>query len=227
MQIASARSSETARIGAARVVSECCLGPVSTNRTAMESFTSRSCAHSYHWPAYAWVETRYAADMPEASIPSARDSATPRERVLVSACLVGRECRFDGRAKTDRVLQRELASEHVEIVPFCPEEHGGLGTPRPPSWLESESASAVLAGRERVVTDAGVDVTPQFLTGAEGALSVCRTHAIRRAFLKERSPSCGVCQTHANGKLVDGPGVTTALLQRHGIEVHGVEGLRE
>lgn len=157
----------------------------------------------------------------------AKSSATQRERVLVSACLVGRECRYNGHAKTDRVLLRELASEHVEIVPFCPEEHGGLGTPRPPSWLESESASAVLDGIERVVTDAGVDVTPQFLKGAEGALSVCRTHAIRRAFLKERSPSCGVCQTHANGNLVDGPGVTTALLQRHGIEVHGVEGLRE
>lgn len=170
-------------------------------------------------------EAEYAARMDTER--DSKSGSAPRERVLVSACLVGRPCRYNGRAKTDGVLQRALASEHVEIVPFCPEEHGGLGTPRPPSWLESESASAVLDGRERVVTDAGVDVTPQFLTGAEGALSICTTHAIRRAFLKERSPSCGVCQTHADGKLVDGPGVTTALLQRNGIEVHGVEGLRE
>jgi len=160
-------------------------------------------------------------------VSQARDGRPAPERVLVSACLLGRRCRYDGRANPDGPLQRALTEQGAEAVPFCPEEHGGLGTPRPPAWIEKESASNVLTGGERVLTDAGVDVTAQFVKGAEGALSACRTHGIRRAFLKERSPSCGVCQTHAGGKLVDGPGVTTELLRRNGIEVTGVEGRRE
>lgn len=155
------------------------------------------------------------------------ESEAGRERVLVSACLLGRRCRHDGRAKTDVRLQRELAAEGVELVPFCPEEHGGLGTPRPRAWLETSAAGAVLDGRERVVTDGGVDVTAEFVRGAEGALATCRALDIRRAFLKERSPSCGVEQTYANGELVDGPGVTGALLARGGVATTGVEGLRE
>ncbi len=149
------------------------------------------------------------------------------EKVLVSACLLGAECRYDGRANTDNALARELAAHGFEAVPFCPEEHGGLGTPRPPAWIEHTSAAEVLDGRDRVVTDAGVDVTTQFKAGAQGALDVCRAHGIRRAFLKERSPSCGTCNTHAANRLIRGPGVTTELLQRNGIEVVPVEGRRE
>ena len=154
-------------------------------------------------------------------------STNRRERVLVSACLLGEHCRYDARTNEDRVLLRELAARGCEPVPFCPEEHGGLGTPRPPAWIERTSAAKVLDGDERVVTDAGADVTAQFLAGARGALETCRAHGLRRAYLKERSPSCGVCQTHANGKLVDGPGVTSELLRRNGIETVGVEGRRE
>jgi uncharacterized protein YbbK (DUF523 family) len=147
--------------------------------------------------------------------------------VLVSACLLGRECRYDGRSNRDGALDRELASRGLIAVPFCPEEHGGLGTPRPPAWIEEHGAAAVVDGESRVVTDAGIDVTGEFMIGAEGALATCKAHGIRFAFLKERSPSCGVCQTHAGGKLVDGPGVTTELLTRNGIEVRGVQGRRE
>jgi uncharacterized protein YbbK (DUF523 family) len=148
------------------------------------------------------------------------------EPVLVSACLLGQECRYDGRSNRDGELERELASRGMQAVPFCPEEHGGLGTPRPPASIEERGAAAVIDGEARVVTDAGLDVTGEFVLGAEGALATCRAHGIRRAFLKERSPSCGVCQTHVAGKVVDGPGVTSELLSRHGIEVRGVEGRR-
>jgi uncharacterized protein YbbK (DUF523 family) len=149
------------------------------------------------------------------------------EKVIVSACLLGAECRYDGRANTDNVLARELAARGLVAIPFCPEEHGGLGTPRPPAWIEHASAADVLDGRDRVVTDAGVDVTAQFMAGARGALDACRMHQIRRAYLKERSPSCGTCNTHAANRLVPGPGVTTELLKRNGIEVVPVEGRRE
>lgn len=149
-----------------------------------------------------------------------------REPVLVSACLLGAECRYDGRHNRDGALERELAVRGLRAVPFCPEEHGGLGTPRPAAWIERESAEAVLDGSARVVTHAGVDVTSAFVKGADGALATCQAHGIRRAFLKERSPSCGSCATHVGGALVAGPGVTTALLQRNGIAVEGVEGRR-
>ncbi len=147
--------------------------------------------------------------------------------VLVSACLLGRECRYDARANTDRTLARELEAQNLVAVPFCPEEHGGLGTPRPPAWIERESAAAVLEGRDRVVTDSGADVTAEFVRGAHGALDVCRAHGITRAFLKARSPSCGSCHTHVANAVVAGRGITAELLHRHGIDVTSVEGRRE
>jgi uncharacterized protein YbbK (DUF523 family) len=150
-----------------------------------------------------------------------------RRPVLVSACLLGQECRYDGGTNRDRALERDLAEQGMRPVAFCPEEHGGLGTPRPPASIEARDAAAVVDGDARVVTHAGVDVTGEFMLGAAGALAVCRAHGIRTAFLKERSPSCGVCQTHVDGKHVDGRGVTSELLARNGIDVRGVEGRRE
>jgi len=155
-----------------------------------------------------------------------RDDAPATEPVLVSACLLGRHCRYDGRSNPDGPLQRELAARGREAVPFCPEEEGGLGTPRPPAWIEGGGASDVLDGRARVVTDAGADVTEAFLEGARRALALCRERGIRRAYLKERSPSCGVCRTHVDGELARGPGVTAALLERSGVRASGVEGRR-
>ena len=147
--------------------------------------------------------------------------------VLVSACLLGCECRYDGRHNRDSVLVRRLAERGLRAVPFCPEEHGGLGTPRPPASIEATSSAAVLDGAERVLTDAGADVTEQYLRGARGALETCQLHGIRLALLKERSPSCGVRNTHVAGVLVEGPGVTTELLRRNGITVEGIEGRRD
>ena len=77
-----------------------------------------------------------------------------------------------------------------------------------------------------MVTDRGVDVTSQFLRGAQEALTTCKELNIESAYLKERSPSCGVACTHVANQLTEGPGVTTACLQRAGIEVHGIEGRR-
>jgi len=144
----------------------------------------------------------------------------------VSACLLGKSCRYDGRHNLDGELERQLASEGLEPVPFCPEERGGLSTPRPPAWIGSGDAAGVLDGSARMVTDAGRDVTAEFVSGAEQAAELCRHRGIRRAFLKERSPSCGVCQTHVGGTLVDGRGVTAERLSRDGVDVTGVEGRR-
>jgi uncharacterized protein YbbK (DUF523 family) len=152
--------------------------------------------------------------------------ADTRQPVLVSACLLGRACRYDGRHNRDSELERELAAKGCEVVPFCPEEEGGLGTPRPPAWIQGGDAEAVLAGEARVVTGAGADATAGFLDGARKALALCRARGITEAYLKERSPSCGTRFTHADGALVPGPGVTAALLGSQGIAVQGVEGRR-
>jgi uncharacterized protein YbbK (DUF523 family) len=154
------------------------------------------------------------------------DNPTQGVPVLVSACLLGRECRYDGSTNRDRALERELEAKGMRPVPFCPEEHGGLGTPRPAAWIERESAAAVLDGRDRVVTDAGVDLTAEFVKGAKGALATCKAHGIRLAFLKERSPSCGSCNTHVGKSLAAGPGVATEFLRRNGVEVRPIEGRR-
>ena len=148
------------------------------------------------------------------------------EPALVSACLLGHACRYDGGDNRDGVLEVELAAHGLRAVPFCPEEHGGLGTPRAAAWIEASGAGAVLDGRDRVVTGEGRDVTAGFLSGAHGALEACRAQGIARAFLKERSPSCGVRHTHVAGIQVEGPGVTAELLRRQGIAVEGVEGRR-
>ena len=154
------------------------------------------------------------------------DHVTPREPVLVSACLLGRHCRYDGRDNRDRLLADELTREGREPVPFCPEEHGDLGTPRPAAWIEGADAAAVVDGTARMVDEHGDDVTAAFLAGAHGALETCVARSIARAYLKERSPSCGVQSTHVDGVLVDGPGITTEVLRRAGIEVEGVQGRR-
>lgn len=149
------------------------------------------------------------------------------EPVLVSACLLGRSCRYDGGENRDEVLEARLEREGLRPVPFCPEEAGGLSTPRPPAWIAGGDAEAVLDGEAGLVTDAGRDVTAAFVSGAEQAVGTCRVEGITRAFLKERSPSCGVCQTHRDGQRVDGPGVTAAALERAGVRCEGIEGHRQ
>ncbi len=141
--------------------------------------------------------------------------------VLVSACLLGETCRYDGRDNLDSDLLVQLKERAEEAVPFCPEEAGGLPTPRPPAWIEGKSAEAVLEGEDRIVTGEGADVTAAFRRGAELALELCRERGIEKAYLKERSPSCGVRCTHVDAVPVEGMGLTSALLGSKGVEVEG------
>ncbi len=112
------------------------------------------------------------------------------EHVLVSACLLGLATRYDGATKKNPKLFSLLDRYHV--IPFCPEQLGGLPTPRIPAELVGGDGLAVLAGRARVVNRAGKDVTEAFLRGAQEALKLVRLFGVRKAFLKSRSPSCGL-----------------------------------
>jgi uncharacterized protein YbbK (DUF523 family) len=148
------------------------------------------------------------------------------EPVLVSACLVGRQCRYDGSHNADDGLLAELEAAGRVPVPFCPEEAGGLSTPRPAAWFEGGDAGAALDGTARLVTGKDEDVTAAFLKGAREALRTCKEVGARRAYLKEGSPSCGVERTHVSGKAVPGRGLTAELLARAGVTVEGVRGGR-
>ena len=142
----------------------------------------------------------------------------PDEPVLVSACLAGFRCRYDGEERPcQKVL--ELCREG-RALPVCPEELGGLGTPRLPAGLEGGGGLEVLQGRARVVDREGADVTQAFLRGAREALRRARAAGARRAVLKQHSPSCGVGSTGtAEGGRIAADGVTTALLRLEGFEV--------
>ncbi|MDW7771549.1 MAG: DUF523 domain-containing protein [Desulfobulbaceae bacterium] len=130
------------------------------------------------------------------------------KKYLVSACLVGLCTRYDaGSNKSAACL--ELVKESTWI-PVCPEQLGGLPTPRNAADLVGGDGNDVLAGRARVVTRSGVDVTCQFVHGARQCLAVALAQNIATALLKAKSPSCGLSPR---------PGVTAALLQQHGIKV--------
>lgn len=161
----------------------------------------------------------------EQSEPPPTGPGADAEPVLVSACLLGRACTYKGGDNRDMALEAQLAKDGLEPVPFCPEESGGLPTPRPAANLTARAAD-VLDGAGRVVSIEGDDITDAFLTGAVQALERCRARGIRRAFLKERSPSCGCEATHVDGVLVEGRGVTAELLERSGVRCEGVEGRR-
>ena len=135
-------------------------------------------------------------------------------KILVSACLLGICCRYDGRGNPNDAVLSLLNRDDITLIPVCPEQLGGLSTPRIPSERRGE----------RVVNRAGEDVTSQFLRGAEEALRIAKLYGCQVAVLKERSPSCGCGRIYDgtfSGKLTDGDGVTAELLRREGIKVYG------
>ena len=139
-------------------------------------------------------------------------------KILISACLLGTACRYDGRRKA-HPLAAALAKRH-QLVPVCPEQLGGLPTPRTPSERRGGS----------VVTAEGADVTEQYRRGAEEALRLCRLFDCEAAVLKERSPSCGAGEIYDgtfSGTLAAGWGVTAELLAQNGITVYGESRISE
>lgn len=143
---------------------------------------------------------------------------------VISACLVGCQCRYDGDSNAVDVFVKMV--ENGEAVFVCPEQLGGLSTPRPPAQIVGGTGADVLDGKAKVITDQGVDVTAAFVRGAQEALRMAQLVGAQEAILKERSPSCAATQifdgTFTKGKR-PGQGVTAALLTRHGINVSSEE----
>lgn len=134
--------------------------------------------------------------------------------ILISACLLGVSCRYDGKSVPlpDAVISELKRQYH--LIPICPEIMGGLPTPRPPAEIF----------RGQVIRRDGINVTEAYQRGAEEALRLALMFDCKLAVLKERSPSCGKDQIHDgsfSGRLTQGNGVTSALLRQNGVEVIG------
>jgi len=146
---------------------------------------------------------------------------------LISACLLGIKCAWDGQDiyKSDKAI--ELSKSEM-LMPVCPEQLGGLRTPRAPQEIQGGTGEDVLDGKCKVLNINGEDVTQEFITGAEETLKIVKLFHIEEFIGKSRSPSCGCGQIYDGAfsrKLIDGDGVTTALLKRNGIRVITEEGL--
>jgi uncharacterized protein YbbK (DUF523 family) len=134
------------------------------------------------------------------------------ENLLISACLLGIPCRYDGRSV--KAVDVSALREKYNLIPVCPEIYGGLPTPRTPSERQ---------GDKTVMKD-GRDVTENYLLGAKAAYDLCLELGCKKALLKEKSPSCGkgkIYDGSFTGTLTDGNGVTAEYLMARGIEVYG------
>jgi uncharacterized protein YbbK (DUF523 family)/GNAT superfamily N-acetyltransferase len=143
---------------------------------------------------------------------------------LVSACLVGVACRYDGACRTEDALAARLS--RGDLLPVCPELLGGLPLPRPPSEIRGGAGAEVLDGAARVCSREGADLTADFVRGAEAVLALAKSVGAKEAFLAARSPSCGVGEIYDGsftGKAIPGDGVAAALLARSGIRLTRVE----
>jgi uncharacterized protein YbbK (DUF523 family) len=133
------------------------------------------------------------------------------ENILISACLLGIGCRYDGKHKANEDVLALVGK--YNLIPFCPEIYGGLSTPRVPSERTGD----------RVMMKDGRDVTENYEKGASEALELCRIYGIKTAILKARSPSCGKGEIYDGSfthTLIPGDGVTAELLLSRGIPVY-------
>lgn len=143
--------------------------------------------------------------------------------ILISACLMGINCRHDGT----NALRKDLIKRYSNkiLIPVCPEQLGGLPTPRPQAEITLPTPSLIKRGKGgvKVLDINSRDVTKEFTNGAYEVLKITKLFNIRKALLKEKSPSCGVKFVYRDAKLVNGNGITTRLLEENGVETEGVE----
>jgi len=146
--------------------------------------------------------------------------------ILVSACLAGVRCRYDGEAGKIPLIEEWI--EEGKAIAICPEQLGQLPTPRQRAEIKGGSGEDVLTGKAWVCTEGGNNITREFILGARRVLALTQALGIKRAVLKAKSPSCGygiIYNGDFSGELVTGKGVTSALLEQHGIEIFTEENL--
>lgn len=137
--------------------------------------------------------------------------------VIISACLLGVKCRYNGESRPDERVLSKIPD--TVFIPLCPEQLGGLPTPRPPARIRGGDGVDVLKGRASVIDSNGFDVTEQYIRGAREVARIARLLDIKTVIMKEMSPSCGVRHIKHDKTVISGPGVTSALLRERGITV--------
>jgi uncharacterized protein YbbK (DUF523 family) len=141
--------------------------------------------------------------------------------IIVSACLLGVNCRWNGQNS----LEKKLWAYLPDLLPVCPEQLGGLSTPRDPVQIIGGNGFDVLAGKAGVKNAFKKDVTKEFITGAQSVLRIAGLYNVKKAILKEGSPSCGVHQIYRDKSIIAGMGVTAAILRQEGLIVISEEDL--
>ena len=141
--------------------------------------------------------------------------------IIVSACLLGENCKYSGgNNKSENVIKY---LEDKEYILVCPEKLGGLSTPRNPSEIityGNKDGNDVLSGCTKVLSNKGIDVTKNFIQGAEETLKIAKEHNAKTAILKAGSPSCGYKKIYDGtflGNKIQGMGVTAAILNKENI----------
>ena len=138
-----------------------------------------------------------------------------KPNVLISACLLGVACRYDGLSKPLAKERLDSLKEKYHLIPVCPEIMGGLSTPRIPAEIQKD---------RKVFRKDGLDITDAYRRGAEETLRLAQLFNCKLAILKERSPSCGAFQIYDgtfSSKLTDGDGITAELLRQNDIQILG------
>lgn len=139
---------------------------------------------------------------------------------MISACLAGLHCRYDNSGQGIEAIIEIIKNQPSIIV--CPEQIGGLTTPRPAAEIIGGNGNDVLDGKAKVINKEGEDVTEEYVKGAYEALKMAKAYDVKKAILKSRSPSCG-CGIIYDGTFtstrIEGDGVLAALLKKNGVEV--------
>ena len=133
-----------------------------------------------------------------------------KEKILVSSCLLGINCKYNGENNLNEKVLEYIKDK--EVIPVCPEIFGGLSTPRPPSEIITN----------KVINNIGKDVTKEYTKGAKETLKLAKLFGVKKALLKAKSPSCGkgnIYDGTFTNTLIEGNGITTNLLLDNGIEV--------
>ena len=145
--------------------------------------------------------------------------------ILVSSCLLGLKTRYDGTDNYSQPVIEYIRKNRLIPIPVCPEQLSGLSTPRPKCWFSRGDGEAVLSGNGELKSEEGKEVTQVFLHGAEECLKLATLAGCKMAILQQRSPSCGSQKVYLNEQLVEGVGVTTALLVKNGLKVFADDNL--
>jgi uncharacterized protein YbbK (DUF523 family) len=147
------------------------------------------------------------------------------ELILISACLIGINCTYDNSNNENNYILQ--IAKFRQLIPVCPEQLGGLPTPREPQTIIDGNGVDVLNGRTQIKTQNKKNVTQFFLKGAKETGKIIKLFKIKNAILKEKSPSCGVTKIYNNKKLVEGLGVTSAFLKNMGIKIYSEKNIEE